>query len=148
MEGQTVKFRTNNLKKNFMAPFCGWVQLPQGQNSQVYSWNIHLNISKLTGKTEYVKHVVLNITFSKAAGQGNNITGQRTSAQVLFYLNVYLFATIVSIQGIWKVGGTGDTPTPILYQCLNFKKWYEIEICTRDIPCAMMAINNAIDYVK
>ena len=50
------------------------VQLPQGQSSQVHSWNIHLSISKVTGKTEYAKHV-RNITFSKAADHDNNITG-------------------------------------------------------------------------
>ena len=49
-------------------------------------------------------HVVQNVTFSKAAGQ-DNITGQTASAQVLFYLNVHLFATIVSIQGIWEIEG-------------------------------------------
>ena len=94
------------------------VQLPQSQSSQVHSWNIHLSISKLTGKTEYAKHVVRNITFSKAAGEDNNITGQAASAQVLFYLNVHLFATIVSIQGIWEVGGRGEvyTPPPLVCQ--------------------------------
>ena len=80
----------------------------------MHSWNIHLSISKLTDKTEYAKHVVRNITFSKAAGEDNNITGQAASAQVLFYLNVHLFATIVSIQGIWKVGGGGRGYTPPL----------------------------------
>ena len=56
------------------------------------------------GKTEYTKHIVRNITFSEAAGQDKNITGQTASEQVLFYLNVHLFATIVSINGIWEVG--------------------------------------------
>ena len=88
-----------------MAPIYGWgssaSRLEQLRgHSQIHSWNIHLSISKLTGKTEYAKHVVRNITFSKAAGEDNNITGQAASAQVLFYLNVHLFATIVSIQGI------------------------------------------------
>ena len=129
-----------------MAPFYGWGSTasrlePLRGGSQVHSWNIHLSISKLTGKTEYAKHVVRNITFSKAAGEDNNITGQAASAQVLFYLNVHLFATIVSIQGIWEVGG-------IHLPNLFLKKWYEMKICTRDIPCAMMTINNAIDYVK
>ena len=79
----------------------------------MHSWNIHLSISKLAGKAEYAKHVVRNITFSKAAGQDNNITGQTASAQVLFYLNVYLFATIVGIQGIWEVGSRWVyTPSP------------------------------------
>ena len=68
---------------------------------------MHLSIPKLTCKTEYARHVVRNITFSKASEQDNNITGQTASAQVLFYLNVQLFATIVSIQGIWKVGYRG-----------------------------------------
>ena len=77
---------------------------PLRGDSQVHSWNIHLSISKLTGRTEYAKHAVRNITFSKAAGQEINITGQTASAQVLFYLNVHLFATIVTIEGIWEVG--------------------------------------------
>ena len=51
-----------------------------------------------------LEHVT--IAFSKAAGEHSNITGQTASAQVFFYLNVQLFATIVSIQGIWGVGGT------------------------------------------
>ena len=41
----------------------------------------------------------------KTVDQDSNITGQTASAQVLFYLNVHLFATIVSIQAIWQVGG-------------------------------------------
>ena len=57
---------------------------------------MHLSIPKLTGKTEYARDVVRNITFSKASGQ-DNITGQTASAQVLFFSNVQLFATIVSI---------------------------------------------------
>ena len=70
----------------------------------MHSWNIYLSISKLTDKTDYAKHVVRNTIFSKAEGQDNNITGQTASAQVLFYWNVHLFATLVSIQGIWEVG--------------------------------------------
>ena len=35
-----------------------------------------LVFQKLLAKTEYAKHVVRNITFSEAAGQDNNITGQ------------------------------------------------------------------------
>ena len=90
-----------------MAPFYEWGLTaskldPFRGASQVHSWNIHFSISKLIGKTEYAKHVVRNITFSKAAGE-DNITGQTASAQVLFYLNVHLFATIMSIQGIWDV---------------------------------------------
>ena len=138
-----------------MAPFYGWGLTasrldPFRGTSQVHSWNIHFSISKLTGKTEYAKHVVRNITFSKAAGD-DNITGQTASAQVLFYLNVHLFATIVSIQGIWEVGGRAVyilLPPTHTHQYRNFKKWYEMKICTRHMACAMMAINNAIDYVK
>ena len=55
------------------------------------SWNIHLSILKLTGKSEYAKHVVRNITSSKAAREDNKITGRTTSAQVLFYFNVHIF---------------------------------------------------------
>ena len=59
-------------------------------------------------------HVVQNVTFSKAAGQ-DNITGQTASAQVLFYLNVHLFATIVSIQGIWEIEGRSIHLLPYPY---------------------------------
>ena len=102
-----------------MTFFYGWGSTatelePLRGGSQVPSWNIHLSISKLTGKTEFAKHVVRNITFSKAAGRDNNITGQAASAQVLFCLNVHLFATI---QGIWEVVGrevyTPPPPTSI-----------------------------------
>ena len=73
----------------------------------MYSWNIYVSISKLTSKTKYIKHAIRNITFSKAAEQDNIITGQTTSQYVL-YLNVHLFATIVSIQSIiLEVGGWG-----------------------------------------
>ena len=69
----------------------------------VYFWNIHVSVSKLTGKTGYIKHTERNTTFSKATGQ-DNITGQATSQQVLSYLNVHLFSIIVSTQGItWKL---------------------------------------------
>ena len=50
-----------------MTPFYGWastaseLEVLRG-GSQIHSWNIHLSISKLTGKTEYAKHVVRNIT--------------------------------------------------------------------------------------
>ena len=67
---------------------------------------------KLTGKTEYIKNAVWNISCSKAAGQDNNITGQTGSQQVLLYLNLHLFATIASIQGIWELRGRGFTPLP------------------------------------
>ena len=49
---------------------------PLRGDSSVYSRNIHVTISKRTGKTEYIKRAVRNINFSKAAGQDNNITGQ------------------------------------------------------------------------
>ena len=95
-----------------MAPFYGWgstasrlEQLREG--SLRHSWNIHVSISKLTGKTESTKHALRNITCSRAAGQDNNITGQTTSEQVLFYLNVHLFPTRVSIKEILEVGGRG-----------------------------------------
>ena len=130
-----------------MAPFYGWGSTasrlePLRGGSQVHSQNIHLSISKLTGKNEYAKHVVRNITFSKAVGQSNNITGQTASKQVLFYLNVHHFATIVSIQGIWEVGGRGYALAS--HQYLKFQKRYEMEISTMDITCAMITINNAI----
>ena len=79
------------------------------------SWNIHLSISKLTGKTEYAKHLVRNITCSRAAGQDNNITWQAASEQNLFYLNVHIFAAIVSIKGIWEVRGRGVYTSPSPY---------------------------------
>ena len=82
---------------------------------------------------------MLNITFSKAAGQDNNITGQRNSAQVLFYLKVHLFATIVSIQGIREVGGRGGYthPQPILASQLQEMVWdgnlyQEYPLCNDD----------------
>ena len=75
---------------------------------------MHLSIPKLTCQTEHARHVVRNITFIKASEQ-DNITGQTASAQVLFSLNVQLFATIVSIQGIWKVGDRGGYP-PLVSQ--------------------------------
>ena len=130
-----------------MVPFygCGSTAsreepLRGGSNRYILGISI-LVFQNLLAKTEYAKHVVRNITFSEAAGQDHNVTGQTASEQVLFYLNVHLFATIVSIQGIWEVGG-------IHLPNLFLKKWYEMKICTRDIPCAMMTINNAIDYVK
>ena len=49
--------------------------------------------------------MVLNITFSKAAGQDNNITEQTACEQVLY----------MSIHGIWEVGDEGVytlAPTP------------------------------------
>ena len=100
-----------------MASFYGWgstasrlEQLRGG--SLIHSWNIHVSISKLTGKTESTKHALRNITCSRAAGQDNKITGQTASEQVLFYLNVHLFPTIVSIKGIWEVGGRGENTPP------------------------------------
>ena len=74
----------------------------------MYSWNIHVSVSKLTGKAEQIKHAVWNMTFFKAEGQDNNVNGQITSQHVLSYLNVHLFATIGSIPGIiWEVEGAG-----------------------------------------
>ena len=154
MEGQTVKVRTCNLKTTLWPLFMNVVQLPQGQSHSEEAVRYILGIfiivfQNLLAKTEYAKHVVRNITFSEAAGQDSNITGQTASEQVLFYLNVHLFATIVSINGIWEVGDRwgGGVYTPAApYQYLNFE-WYEMEPCTRDIPCAMMMIRNAIDYV-
>ena len=134
-----------------MAPFygCGSTASrlePLRGGSQVHSWNIHLSISKLTGKNKYAKHVVRNITFNDAAGQDNNINGQTSSEKVLFYLNVHLFVTTGGIQGIQEVGGRGCIH-PSSHQYINFWKCYEMQLCTRDITCAMMTINNAIDYV-
>ena len=85
------------------------VQLPQGESHLEEAVRYILGIfiivfQNLLAKTEYAKHVVRNITFSEAAGQDNNITGQTASEQVLFYLNIHFFATIVSIHGIWEVG--------------------------------------------
>ena len=83
-----------------MAPFyeCGSSARlePLGGGSQVHSWNIHHSISKLTGKTEYAKHVVRNVSFSEAADQ-DNITGQTACEQVLY----------MGIHGIWEVGDMG-----------------------------------------
>ena len=65
------------------------------------------------------------ITFNKAAVQDNNITGQTGSAQVLSYLNVHLFATIGSMQGIWEVGfrGKGTHNHPPLVSQLQEMGW-------------------------
>ena len=91
------------------------VQLPQGYRHFEEAVRYILGISilifqNLPTKTEHAKHVVWNITFSEAAHQGNNITGQTASEQVLFDLNVHHFATIVSIYGIWEVGDRGAYP--------------------------------------
>ena len=117
MEGQTVKVRTCNLKKTLWPHFMDGVQLPQGQShfEEVVRYILRISIlefQNLLAKTEYAKHVVRNITFSEAAGQDNNITGQTASEQILFYLNVHLFATIVSIHGIWDVGDRGGYTLP------------------------------------
>ena len=65
-----------------------------------------LVFQNLLAKTEYAKHVVRNITFSEAAGQGSNINGQTSSEQVLY----------MGIHGIWKVGdrkgGIDPRPSP------------------------------------
>ena len=96
-----------------MVPFygCGSTAsreepLRGGSNRYILGISI-LVFQNLLAKTEYAKHVVRNITFSEAAGQDSNITGQTASEQVLFYLNVHLFDTIVSIHGIWEVGDSG-----------------------------------------
>ena len=96
------------------------VQLAQGQSHFEEAVRYILGISILVfqillAKIEYAKHVVRNLTFSKAVGQDNNITGEAASEQVLFCLNVHLFATIVSIYKIWGVGdsGVGYTATSI-----------------------------------
>ena len=60
-----------------------------------YILGIFIIVSQnLLAKTEYAKHVVRNITFSEAAGQDNNITGQTACEQVLY----------MGIHGIWGVG--------------------------------------------
>ena len=60
-----------------------------------YILGIFIIVSQnLLAKTEYAKHVVRNITFSEAAGQDNNITGQTACEQVLY----------MGIHGIWEVG--------------------------------------------
>ena len=146
MEGQTVKVRTCNLKKTLWPLFMDGVQLPQDQSHFEEAVRYILGISilvfqNLLVKTKYAKHVVRNNTFCEAAGQDNNIIGQTASEQVLFFWNIHLFATIVRTHGIWEVGYTSPPPFTLV------TKWYEMEPCTRDIPCAMMTINNAIDYV-
>ena len=155
MEGQIVKARTCNLKKILWPLFMDGVQLPQGQIHLDEAVRYILGISILAfqnvlAKNEYAKYVVRKITFSEAAGQDSNITRQAASEQVLFYLNVHIFATIVIIHRIWEVGNMGGIqhlPAPPPHQYLNFQKWYEMEPCTRDIPCAMITINNANDYI-
>ena len=44
-------------------------------------------------------------------GWGSTASRLEQLGTFLFYLNAHLFATIVSIQGIWEVGGR-YTPTP------------------------------------
>ena len=88
------------------------VQLPPGYSHFVEAVSyvpgiFILILQNLLAKTEYAKHVVQNITFREAAGQDNNMTGPAAFEQILFYLNVHLFATIVSIHGIWEVGNRG-----------------------------------------
>ena len=57
----------------------------------------------LLAKTEYAKHVGRNITFSEAASQDNNITGQTACEQVLY----------TGIYGAWEAGdGGGIHPHP------------------------------------
>ena len=125
MEGQTVKVRTCNLKKTLWPLFTDGFKLPQGQSHFEEAVRYVLGISivefqNLLAKTEYAENAVQNITFSEAAGQDNNITGQTASEQVLFYLDVHIFATIVSIHGIWEVGDREDIhPTPLVSQLLK-----------------------------
>ena len=71
-----------------MALFMDAVQLPQGQSHFEETVRYILGIfiivfQNLLAKTEYAKHVVQNITFSEAAGQNNNITGQTACEHVL-----------------------------------------------------------------
>ena len=75
------------------------------------SWNIHVSVSKLTGKSA---------AFNKAAGQ-DNITKQITLQLVLSYLSVQLFAAMLCIHWIvWEVEGGGihsqlpPLPSPFL----------------------------------
>ena len=75
------------------------------------SRNIHVSVSKLTGKREQLKYAVRNATFSKAAGQEGNMTGHTTSQQILSYLNVHIFATVVSLLGVKGWWGDGIPPT-------------------------------------
>ena len=44
-------------------------------------------------------------------GWGSTASRLEQLGTFLFYLNAHFFATIVSIQGIWEVGGR-YTPTP------------------------------------
>ena len=151
MGDQTVKVRTCNLKKTLWSLFMDGVELPQDQSQFEVAVRYILGTSilvfqNLLAKTEYAKHVARKITFSEAAGQDNNTTGEQLLNR-LFYWNVHLFA-IVSIHGIWEVEDRGYTPSsPPPHQHLNLQKRYEMEPCTRNTSCAMMMINNAIDYV-
>ena len=120
MEGYTVKVRTCNLKRNFIAPFYGWGSTasrlePVRGDSQIHSCNMYLNNSKLTGKTEYAKHGKLNITLSK--GQDNNITGQTASEQVFERTPFCYYSEHKGIQGTQEVGSRGvNTPHPLVSQ--------------------------------
>ena len=69
------------------------VELPQGYSHleeavSYILWIFIIVFQNLLAKTEYAKHVVRNITFSEAAGQDNNITGQTACEQVL-YMGIY-----------------------------------------------------------
>ena len=85
------------------------------------------------------------------------MTGQTASKQILFYLNVHLFATIVSIEGVWEVGGrgrgTGIHPPPNTHTHTHTHTSIQLlekvwdENLYQGYPCAMMTINNDIDYV-
>ena len=85
-----------------------------------------LVFQNLLAKTEYAKHVARKITFSEAAGQDNNTTGEQLLNR-LFYWNVHLFA-IVSIHGIWEVEDRGYTPSSppsptSISTCRNGMRW-------------------------
>ena len=102
MDGSTVKVRTCNLKTTLWPLFMNVVQLPQGESHSEEAVRYILGIfiivfQNLLAKTEYAKHVVRNITFSEAAGQDNNITGQTACEQVLY----------MGINGVWEVGDRG-----------------------------------------
>ena len=71
------------------------------------------------------------------------ITEHTTPLQIILYLNLHLFANIVSLQRVKGWGCAAYTH----HQYLKFQKWYELEICTRDTPCEMMTNNNVIDCI-
>ena len=83
-----------------MAPFYGCVSTASSHFEETVRYILGIFIlvfQNLLGKTEYAKHVVRNITFSKAADQDNNITGLTACEQVLY----------IGVHGIWEVGDWG-----------------------------------------